>query len=163
MIVLKAGPRGLILGEFEDRYGQKCSIQESSLATDSAIWLGVDVDLNGKEVAARMHLTRAQVKDLIPVLRYFARNGSLGHEHPKEVFRVGQWVIGVGETNRGIEGRVVEVSVGQHLTVQDNSKVAPEGEIICLWENALLVWEELERPDAPSRYDRLLQDEDNTV
>lgn len=33
--------RGFVIGEFEDLYGAKCSIQESSLAEEPAIWLGV--------------------------------------------------------------------------------------------------------------------------
>lgn len=33
--------RGFVIGEFEDLYGAKCSIQESSLADKSALWLGV--------------------------------------------------------------------------------------------------------------------------
>ena len=33
--------RGFVIGEFEDLYGVKCSIQESSLAEKPALWLGV--------------------------------------------------------------------------------------------------------------------------
>lgn len=34
--------RGFDIAEFVDRYGVKCSLQKSSLATEDAIWLGVD-------------------------------------------------------------------------------------------------------------------------
>ena len=34
--------RGFPLGKFTDRYDTKCSIQDSSLATEPCIWLGVD-------------------------------------------------------------------------------------------------------------------------
>ncbi len=34
--------RGFSYIEFNDRYGQKCSIQKSSLATEDAIWFGID-------------------------------------------------------------------------------------------------------------------------
>jgi len=34
--------RGFKTGKFTDRYGAQCSIQKSSLATENAIWLGVD-------------------------------------------------------------------------------------------------------------------------
>jgi len=34
--------RGFGLIEFEDCYGKKCSIQQSSIATESCLWLGVD-------------------------------------------------------------------------------------------------------------------------
>lgn len=33
--------RGFVIGEFTDLYGQKCSIQESSLADKPALWLGL--------------------------------------------------------------------------------------------------------------------------
>jgi hypothetical protein len=39
---LEKTERGFKNGKFTDRYGAKCSIQESSLATEDAIWLGVD-------------------------------------------------------------------------------------------------------------------------
>ena len=41
-IKLSTTQRGFAFGEFTDLYGAKCSIQKSSLATDDAIWLGVD-------------------------------------------------------------------------------------------------------------------------
>lgn len=165
MIVLKPTNRGFLRGDFEDRYGQQCSVQESSLATEEAIWLGVDVSLKGVDVEhGRMHLTRQQVKDLLPILRYFARNGSLGHDDPKAIFPVGQRVVGIGETNQGVEGRVIEVAEGQYVTVQDDRATPPDGKIVCLWDNALLVWEPMETPEnVPSRYERLLQSEDDDL
>lgn len=42
MIELKQTNRGFDYGKFTDRYGEKCSIQKSSLATEDAIWLGID-------------------------------------------------------------------------------------------------------------------------
>lgn len=71
----KTTERGFGLYEFKDKYGQKCSLQDSSLATESAIWFGVDVDLKGKEVFNRMHLTQEQVKALLPILTNFAETG----------------------------------------------------------------------------------------
>lgn len=96
--------RGFAHASFEDRYGAKCSIQKSSLATEDAIWFGInDADPqimcsdakrlglpekghNGwqkydipKEVSlnTRMHLTQDQVRELIPVLAHFAETGEL--------------------------------------------------------------------------------------
>jgi len=60
---------------FEDDYKQKCSLQKSNSALDHKIWLGVDKDVNGKAVVARMHLTQEQVKDLLPFLQKFADTG----------------------------------------------------------------------------------------
>lgn len=90
---LKPTQRGFLLGEFTDLNETKCSLQKSSLATDSAIWLGVDyVDLKvlvqgkgwtpvpvpeGTTQAARMHLNRAMVLELLPQLQHFAETGEL--------------------------------------------------------------------------------------
>jgi len=41
-IKIKRNARGFKVGEFTDRYGLKCSIQKSSIATENCIWLGVD-------------------------------------------------------------------------------------------------------------------------
>jgi hypothetical protein len=61
--------RGFGLLTFPDRYGQICEIQESSLATESCIWLGTGED--------RMHLTQAQAAGLIKILTGFVLNGDL--------------------------------------------------------------------------------------
>ena len=67
--------RGFPVVYFDDLYGGAYgnSIQLSSLATQEAIWLGTKVD--------RMHLSRAQVAKLIPVLQGFVDTGTL--EKPK--------------------------------------------------------------------------------
>lgn len=103
-IKIKKTERGFKIGEFTDRYGSKCSIQKSSLATEHAIWFGVDEpnpqimvsdahklgiatpSNNGwvkydipKEVllSTRMHLTIKQVKELLPILQNFVKTGEL--------------------------------------------------------------------------------------
>lgn len=103
MIITTTG-RGFEFTEFYDRYNQKCSVQKSSLATEDCIWFGVD-DVNPKIMArdaakcgvqteeevgwvtfpipsevllsTRMHLTREQVADLIPILQKFVDTGEL--------------------------------------------------------------------------------------
>ena len=74
---LQPTQRGFMRAEFTDYYDQKCSLQQSSLAEIDAIWLGVDVDLNGKRVNARMHLTREDVATLLPHLIRFSETGEL--------------------------------------------------------------------------------------
>ena len=96
--------RGFAIVEFTDRYGAKCSLQKSSLATEDAIWFGLDdanpqimasdaerlgipTDANNgwvkyeipKEVllSTRMHLTQDMVKELLPTLQKFAETGEL--------------------------------------------------------------------------------------
>lgn len=71
---VKKNDRGFRLVEFIDFYGIPCSIQESSLATEQAIWLGRDY--------ARMHLSQAQVQELLPLLQHFAETGELPEETP---------------------------------------------------------------------------------
>jgi hypothetical protein len=85
--------RGFLRGGFVDRYGNKCSIQESSLATEAAIWLGVsdptpkvlvpgrgwqEVPLPPETyISSRMHLTQDMVAGLIPLLQHFVDTGEL--------------------------------------------------------------------------------------
>lgn len=90
--------RGFALREFVDLYGSKCSIQESSLANEGALWLGVDngghfnmqsQDWNelahGKRsTGGRMHLSRGIAAALLPLLTYFVEHGGLppaGDDH----------------------------------------------------------------------------------
>ncbi len=87
--------RGFSKGSFSDYNSINCSIQESSLATEDCIWLGIDVprltvfedagmgkyietDLpKNWSVDSRMHLTRQQVSDLLPLLQRFVDTGLL--------------------------------------------------------------------------------------
>lgn len=88
--------RGFACGEFLDRYGEKCSIQKSSIATEDCIWLGVDTDEiktmvrnkgwiteklgRDQHVSTRMHLTREMAAALIPLLQTFVDTGELVNE-----------------------------------------------------------------------------------
>ena len=89
--------RGFSLGEFKDRYGVSCSIQQSSLATENAIWLGVDdpdPKIMGSKVGkgrgwvkfdipedvllkTRMHLTEEMAVELIDKLQKWVKTGEL--------------------------------------------------------------------------------------
>lgn len=96
--------RGFTIGRFMDHCGKKCSIQKSSLATEDAIWLGIDdpepqvmardavaVGVETDEatgwvpypipdcvlLSTRMHLTRDEVAELLPALRHFVDTGEL--------------------------------------------------------------------------------------
>jgi len=100
MITSTKTGRGFQLFEFEDRYGEPCSLQMSSLATESAIWFGTGGRMNqlasrvteggsgwvpftppeGVIVHSRMHLTQAQVRELLPLLQHFAETGELPEE-----------------------------------------------------------------------------------
>lgn len=90
--------RGFAYAEFTDFYGKECSIQKSSLAGEDAIWFGInDADPqilasrtpqggtgwvkyplpHGIHLTTRMHLTREQVAELLPILQHFADTGDL--------------------------------------------------------------------------------------
>ena len=66
---LKKTSRGFKCGGFLDIYGRGCSIQESSLATSAALWLGID--------EYRMHLDKRLAKQLIRHLQKFVVTGEL--------------------------------------------------------------------------------------
>lgn len=86
--------RGFERLEFTDRYGVKCSLQQSSLATEDAIWLGCNeanpqvfvpngnpswrpVPMPDEYIAdTRMHLTREQVEGLMFHLQSWLDTGS---------------------------------------------------------------------------------------
>lgn len=93
MLEIRTTPRGVTRIEFTDRYGVRCSLQVSSLASEAAIWFGVNnpdpkvcvpgqgwvpVPLpEGTVCKDRMHLTQDMVKELLPLLQQFAETGEL--------------------------------------------------------------------------------------
>lgn len=96
--------RGFELVTFKDRYDVPCSIQQSSLETEKALWIGCD-DADPTVLASkanalgeptertvewvaypipeevllntRMHLTDDQVRELVSVLNMWLETGSL--------------------------------------------------------------------------------------
>lgn len=62
-------PRGFSIISFMDRYDAPCSLQDSSLATEACIWLGVHKN--------RAHLTQGMARDLLPALIRFLETGSI--------------------------------------------------------------------------------------
>jgi hypothetical protein len=69
---MEATTRGFEIIHFEDRNGEACSLQQSSLADyeppgSSAVWLGTD---------RRMHLTISQVEKLVAHLQAWVETGS---------------------------------------------------------------------------------------
>jgi hypothetical protein len=73
--------RGFGRAEFKDRYGEACSIQESSSAEEHCIWLGCEHETihekTGERCGARMHLTQELVAGLLPLLQHFVETGEL--------------------------------------------------------------------------------------
>lgn len=90
--------RGFELIEFADLYGVKCSLQQSSLATEDALWFGPN-DADPKIMASRTpeggtgwvpyhisddvllttraHLSRSMVEELVAHLQAWLQSGSL--------------------------------------------------------------------------------------
>ena len=79
--------------EFDDLYDHKCYVQDSSLAFENAIWLGVrdanplilkpgegwvPVDFpEGTLFTTQMHINQKQAKELVKVLERFIESGSI--------------------------------------------------------------------------------------
>lgn len=92
--------RGFGLYTFKDRSDIKCSLQDSSLATEPAILFGVDdpnpqILIPGEGwkdypipeeviLSTRMQLTQEQVKALLPILKYFAETGEYIRDFKKK-------------------------------------------------------------------------------
>jgi len=103
---MKQTNRGFALHAFTDRNGGMCSLQKSSLATEDCIWLGhdeiglkkftpgegwTDVPLQQDHpygvthiANTRMHLNRAQVRELLPMLQAFVATGELSERPPED-------------------------------------------------------------------------------
>lgn len=107
MINWEKTKRGFMIGTFADTYGHKCELQESSLATEDCIWLGI-ADAEPKIMASdaksfgikteqttgwipypipdevllrtRMHLNRERALELIKALQVFVDTGCPGDE-----------------------------------------------------------------------------------
>ena len=69
--------KGLYKITFEDSYRQQCSIQKNNASLENEIWFGVDKDIIGKTVNARMHHTQELVKYLLPYLQKFSETGEI--------------------------------------------------------------------------------------
>jgi len=95
----KKTERGFTIGNFTDMHGIQCSLQDSSLATKNAIWFGANQpnprDKHNRPIVldetvsfnTRMHLIDLQVDTMIlPLLRYFIRNGNLQMNHNEVPF-----------------------------------------------------------------------------
>lgn len=158
---LYSNRRGLLIADFVDRYGKHCSIQESSLATECCIWLGVDSDTNGAPIEqGRMHLTQEMVKELLPLLRRFAQEGALANEGARKEFRVGGWVVGRDPYNYGIEGRIIAVTPGDSILVQDFKTPGVEGQHVTVWDMRDVFWEPTDTPsEIPTWFEHLNQDD----
>jgi hypothetical protein len=85
---LHLSPRQFPIVEFKDYYGEKCSLEMSSIITPindnerlvhpgtSAVWLGRDDRNDSKDgEVPHMHLNRKQVAALVHVLQQWLRTG----------------------------------------------------------------------------------------
>ena len=68
--------RGLAIAEFRDERGTLCTIQESSLATEAAIWFGPSHVKEGSH--ARMHLTQEMARQIAIGMRAHVRGETEG-------------------------------------------------------------------------------------
>lgn len=78
MMDYKTTESGFRLISFKDDYNNACSLQKSSSAKADKIWFGMDNQYGHDGIPyGRMHLTRAQVAELLPVLQFFVETGEL--------------------------------------------------------------------------------------
>ena len=123
--------RGFVIAEFTDRSDVACNLQESSLATEAAIWFGCR-DPNPQHMApgqgwqpillppdslcnTRMHLTQDMVRQLLPALQHFADHGSLPISDPAfDVTRVAG-LSSVISFIEGFEGDEVQEGIPELL------------------------------------------------
>jgi len=97
--------RGFGRWNFDDLYGKGCSLQDSSLAGEAAIWFGIDnaepIIMASKTnkggtgwvpfeipddvmLHTRMHLSQTQVKALLPILTHFAETGEYVRDYEEK-------------------------------------------------------------------------------
>jgi hypothetical protein len=91
--------KGSPIVEFKDHYDIECTIQQCTIGSRDAIWVGVserksqipryyegkiripfDTEIDQASDAKRMYLTKKEVKQLLPVLKHFAKYGNLPYE-----------------------------------------------------------------------------------
>lgn len=106
----KRTERGFDRIEFVDEYDKQCSLQKSSLATKACVWFGCDeiglkkftpgegwTDVHLRQdgpygishiANTRMHLTRAQVKKLLPYLQKFVETGEINFHKTEEKLKM---------------------------------------------------------------------------
>lgn len=74
----KPTQRGFLIAGFEDINGQNCSLQQSSLADQDAIWLGCNTGSHVEDTCyARMHLDREMAGEIGRILTHFAETGEI--------------------------------------------------------------------------------------
>jgi hypothetical protein len=81
--IAPANDRGFLRADFKDYNGNVCSIQESSLATEYCLWLGLNEGTHHHvtgDCLARMHLTRDMAREIGNALLRFAETGELTSE-----------------------------------------------------------------------------------
>ena len=66
-MIIRHTERGFQIATFADGYDQACSVQESS--NEGHLWLGLQ--------GYRMHLSSAQIAELLPLLQQFVETGKL--------------------------------------------------------------------------------------
>jgi hypothetical protein len=96
-MIKKDTERGFACYYSQDNNGQEFTLQKSSSAIEDKIWLGIvepkvferewDDEFPGRardyempdnlDIHSRMHLTREQVRDMLPLLQHFVDTGEL--------------------------------------------------------------------------------------
>ena len=108
-------PRSFVRIDFVDRYDNNCSIQKSSLATEDAIWLGVNEH--------RMHLTQPFVREhLLPILEIFARTGDINEDFNSNCKLWTEEIAKAKKRGQSFEGQPTGMSLSDMMTIQPPMK-----------------------------------------
>lgn len=70
-------PNGFYKANFKDQLDQLCLVRETD---EKELFIGVSRDINGDKCDKVMLLSREHIIALLPLLRDFLENGSMGHK-----------------------------------------------------------------------------------
>lgn len=92
--------RGFLRADFKDANGKSASIQESSVATECMLWLGIEQD--------RMHLNEQLVRELVALMSRYADHGTL--LTPEEPEAVGDLRDALAAANAHVEAQAERIT-----------------------------------------------------
>lgn len=119
---IQENERGFSVSSFTDAAGHRCSIQDSSLATEACIWFGVDTMSDGWE-GRRMHLTQGMATQVAATLHRIATLDANSDQHEQSATFEDRYGCTCTVSSIGpVEGAIARVGV---TMARDGSSSAP--------------------------------------
>lgn len=103
--------RGFLRADFKDANGKDASIQESSVATESMLWLGLNTEpgsTNPGRGSGRMHLNEQLIRELAALMICYADHGTL--LAPQEPAAVGDLRDALAAANAHAEAQAERIA-----------------------------------------------------